>query len=280
VEKNPEVLSATIMAGFQSADVVHQGPTVFTYAASQKSADQSADSLLETILSREGEFRSDLPDAAEAVKRAMNLAKSLVRPVILADVCDNPGGGGTSDTVGILQAFFDQDVQGAAIGMIYDPQAAERAHLAGEGAEIEIGVGGKLMPGQQPCYGNYRVEKLYDGDFNGTSPINAGLPLNFGKMAQLRRGGVRIVISSHRTQANDRQMFEIVGIKPEDMRIVVVKSANHFRADFEAIAGEIIAVEAYGAGIENPEKADYKNLRKGVRLQGLGKVYQGSNKGE
>jgi microcystin degradation protein MlrC len=273
VEKNPDVLSATIMAGFQSADVFHQGPTVFTYGTSQQAADESADWLLEAILAREDEFRSDLPDATEAVQKAMSLAETLHRPVILADVCDNPGGGGTSETIGILQALLDQDAQDAAIGMIFDPETAERAHQAGEGAEIEVGVGGKLMPGQQPCVGIYKVEKLHVGEFNGTSPINAGLPMDFGKMAQLRRGGVRIVISSHRTQANDRQMFEIVGIKPEEMKIVAVKSANHFRADFEAIAGEIIAVDEYGASIENPEKADYKNLRKGVRLQGHGKVY-------
>lgn len=276
VEQRPGVLCGTIMAGFQSADVYHQGPTVFTYATSQPAADKAAGFLLEQILAREGEFRSDLPDGPDAVRRAMHLAQSLPRPVILADVCDNPGGGGTSETVGILQALFDQGAQDAAIAMIYDPQAAEMAHQAGVGAEIEVGIGGKLMPGQQPSFGRYRVVQLHEGEFTGTSPINAGVPLNMGKMAQLRRDGVRIVVSSHRTQANDRQMFEVVGVKPEQMKIVVVKSANHFRADFETIAGEIITVQEHGASIENPEKATYKNLRKGVRLQGLGVVYEGS----
>ena len=103
--------------------------------------------------------------------------------------------------------------------------------------------------------------------------MNAGLPLNMGKMAQLRTGGVRIVVSSVRTQANDRQMFEVVGIKLNEMKLIVVKSANHFRADFEPIAGAIVPFSEHGASIENPENAVFHNLRKGVRLQGLGRVH-------
>jgi microcystin degradation protein MlrC len=272
VEQRSGVLSATLMAGFQSADVEHQGPTIFTYGLTQKDADDAADFLFDAVMQREGEFRSDLPDAAEAVRRAQTIWERVRKPVILADTCDNSGGGATSDTTGMLRALIEMNVQDAAIGMIYDPQAAEIAHRAGEGAVIEIDLGGKLMPGEQPCKAAYTVEKLHEGAFSGTSPVTAGLPMELGKMAQLRCGGVRIVVSSVRTQAYDRQMFEVVGIRLKEMKIVVVKSANHFRADFEPIAGEIFVFQAHGAGIENPEQAQYKYLRKGVRLQGLGRV--------
>ena len=275
IEARPGVLSATIMAGFQSADVYHQGPTVFTYARSQAAADEAADRLLEQILAREGEFRSDLPDGPQAVSQAVKLAQSLDKPVILADGCDNPGGGGTSDTVGILRALLDQGVQDAAIAMIYDPETAAQAFSAGPGAWIDAAVGGKRMPGQEPVRGRCLVEGLHEGVFYGRGKTSQGIPYNLGKMAHLNLNGVHIVVSSVRTQARDRQQFEVVGIQPETMKILVVKSANHYRADFEPIAGTIITVSDDGASIENPEKAVYKNLRKGVRLQGLGRESTG-----
>jgi microcystin degradation protein MlrC len=54
------------------------------------------------------------------------------------------------------------------------------------------------------------------------------------------------------------------------MQILVLKSSNHYRADFEPIAGEIIPVDALGAFTEDARKTPYQNLREGVRLGGMG----------
>jgi microcystin degradation protein MlrC len=273
VEKGADVVSATIMAGFPAADLEHMGPTIFTYGTTQEAADRAAKYLYDTILAREGEFRSELPDAEVAVLKAIELAESADKPVILADICDNSGGGATSDTVGILEVLLKHHAEGAAIAMLYDPAVAELAHEAGEGADIELDLGGKLVPGHTPFHGIFKVEKLFEGEFQGSSPQSAGFPLDMGKMAQLRIEDVRVVVSSRRTQARDREMFRVAGVNPEEMNILVVKSANHFRADFEEIASSIISFEADGANIENPENASYQNLREGVRLQGLGRVH-------
>jgi len=58
------------------------------------------------------------------------------------------------------------------------------------------------------------------------------------------------------------------------MKILVLKSANHYRADFGPIASEIINVDAPGAIIEDPVKIQYKHLRDGVRLKGLGPEFR------
>ncbi|MFM8681877.1 MAG: MlrC C-terminal domain-containing protein, partial [Alphaproteobacteria bacterium] len=44
-----------------------------------------------------------------------------------------------------------------------DPEAARAAHAAGEGATIEIALGGKLVPGHRPVRGRFVVEKLAHG---------------------------------------------------------------------------------------------------------------------
>jgi microcystin degradation protein MlrC len=89
-------------------------------------------------------------------------------------------------------------------------------------------------------------------------------------MAALRildgASGVRVVVGSHRCQCLDRAIFRHVGIEPERTRILAVKSTVHFRADFEAIASEVLQVEAPGANPCRVETIAYRKLRPGVRL--------------
>ena len=91
-----------------------------------------------------------------------------------------------------------------------------------------------------------------------------------GKMAQLRVDGIRIVVSTDRMQALDQSLFQVVGIEPSEMAILVLKSANHYRADFGPISSGIINVDAPSAILEDPSKIAYTRLREGVRLKGKG----------
>jgi microcystin degradation protein MlrC len=149
-----------------------------------------------------------------------------------------------------------------------DPQAAEAAHAAGEGASITLGLGGKLIPGQTPFTGTFFVKRLFQGEFVAAGPMFNGVRTELGKMANLQIGNVEVVVVSRRTQANDQSYFRVVGIEPANMKILVLKSSNHYRADFEALSSAIIPVEAPGAFCEDAGKTPYQNLREGVRLTG------------
>ena len=266
LEKDPALLSATLMMGFPPADIFDMGPSIFTYALNQEKADQAAQHLYDQMLKHESDFALQVYSAKDAVKKAIELSHSASRPVILADVQDNSGGGATSDTVGILEELIKQQAEGVALGLLFDAEAAALAHQVGEGKEITLDLGGKLMPGDTPLHATFRVEKISEGTFPATGPMSKGMQVNLGRMAQLRIGGVRVVVSSVRTQANDQSYFRQVGIEPAEMKILVLKSANHYRADFEPISSIILPVESPGAIIEDPAKAAYHNLRKGVRL--------------
>ena len=268
IEKLEGVLSVTFMHGFILSDIHHAGPTLLTYGETQGAADQALDSLHATLMRHERDFAQRMLSPDEAVERAMALAETADKPIVLADVQDNPGGGGTSDTVWILEALVRLGAKGSALGLMYDPEAARFIHEAGEGSQIELDLGGHLMPGHKPYHGTFVIEKLFEGKFDHTGPVGRGMKADLGKMAHIRIGDVHIVVSSVRTQMNDRSYYRVVGIEPSDMQIVVVKSTNHYRADFQPIAAEIIIVEAPGAHMENPKILPYKNLRAGVRLGG------------
>ncbi len=273
LERAAGVLSMTLMEGFPPCDLPHTGPSLFAYAESQALADESADRLLEYILAHEAEFSCDLLPCGEAVEKAMRLSKQAKGPIILADIQDNAGGGSPSDTTWLLEALIKREAENAALGLLYDPAAAAAAHAAGEGAEIELALGGHSLPGHQPFKGRFRVEQLHRGEFTGTGPMVRGRQLDLGKMARLALDGVQVIVSEVRMQALDQSQFRVVGIEPAQMSILALKSANHYRADFGDIAGGIINVEAPGAIIEDPSKIPYTQLREGVRLKGNGPVF-------
>jgi microcystin degradation protein MlrC len=186
--------------------------------------------------------------------------------LILADTQDNPGAGGNADTTTLLKALVAADVPGTLAGVIWDPDAAARAHAAGEGAEIRIGLGARTaFPGETPLVTRYRVERLGDGRFTGTGPFYRGGRFELGPMALLSVGNVRIVVASRKQQAADQAMFRHVGAEPADASVLLLKSSVHFRADFGPIAGRIILVEAPGPNPADPARLPFTRLAPGMR---------------
>jgi microcystin degradation protein MlrC len=101
---NQGIVSITHTPGFPPADIAECGPALVVYGRDQEAADAAADRILAAIKAKEGEFAGGLYTADEAVAEALRLAQHATKPIVLADIQDNPGAGGTSDTVGLLRA--------------------------------------------------------------------------------------------------------------------------------------------------------------------------------
>jgi microcystin degradation protein MlrC len=229
--------------------------------------------LAEAVQAREADFAGRMWAADEATVEAIGLARSSGRPIVLADVQDNPGAGGTSDTVGLLRALISHKARGAVIGVMVDPAAAEAACAAGEGAILRRGIGAAVgYADEKPVEASWRVMRLGTGDFIGTGPFSGGARYKIGPMALLRdeESGVCAILASKRVQAADRAMFRHVGVQPEEVQILALKSTVHFRADFEPIAGAVLVVGSPGAHVTDPAALVYRRLRRDVRLGPLG----------
>ncbi|MBK4216991.1 M81 family metallopeptidase [Paracoccus caeni] len=266
--------TASLFMGFPAADFADCGPSVVAYASTQAQADAVADRILAAVNKAEPEFAGASYAPDEAVALARQIAAKTTRPVIIADTQDNPGAGGDSDTTGILRALIAADADRACLGLIADPAAAKAAHEAGEGAQIRLALGGKSgIPGDAPLIAAFTVEKLSDGNCHATGGYFGGAHLRLGPSACLRIGGVRIAVSSEKTQMADRQIFRMVGIDPEDQDIVVVKSSVHFRADFNDIAETILTCTAPGPMPLSPASLPWRHLRPGIRLEPGGPTF-------
>jgi len=261
--------------GFPAADFPECGPVVFAYAEDASLARESARKLWGMVNEAESDYDCPVYDPDDAVKKAMSIAASASRPVVIADTQDNPGAGGDSNTTGMLRALVANRAEHAALGLIDDRIAAQVAHAAGEDAEIEIDLGGQSrIPGDAPFHGRFRVERLSDGKFTCTGPFYRGVSMNIGPCACLRIGGVRVVVASGKPQMADQEMYRFVGIEPTKEKILVNKSSVHFRADFAPIAEIILVAKAPGPMLADLTEFPWKRLAPGIRVTPNGKPFQ------
>ena len=274
---NQGIVSITHTPGFPPADIAQCGPALVVYGHDREAAEAQADRLADFIKQQEPAFAGRLYTPDEAVVEAMRLARTATRPILLADIQDNPGAGGTSDTVGLLGALIAHRARGAVIGMIVEPEAAEAATAAGEGTVLERGIGAVVgFAGERPVERPWRVARLTSGIFTGSGPMYGGAKFNIGPMALLTddRSGVSAVLACRRIQAVDQEMFRHVGVEPSDVPILALKSTVHFRAHFQPIAEAVLCVQAPGAHVTDPAELPYRNLRKGIRLRPQGPVHR------
>jgi microcystin degradation protein MlrC len=270
---NQGIVSITHTPGFPPADIRECGPALVVYGRDQEAADAAADRILAAIKAKEAEFAGRLYTADEAAQEAIRLSQTATKPIVLADIQDNPGAGGTSDTVGLLRALIAHRAKGAVIGLIVDPEAAAAAHEAGEGALLPCGIGAKVgFASEIPVEARWRVVRVASGDFVGTGPMFGGAKFHIGPMALVtdEDSGVSAVLAAARIQAIDQEQFRHVGVEPSQVPILALKSTVHFRADFQPIAEAVLCVLSPGAHVSDPVEMPYKHLRTGIRLHPLG----------
>ena len=258
---------AELAMGFTAGDTPDTCVSLVVYSETSVSANRIADEILEDLVSCEGSFDTRLLSAADAVEAAMSL--DAARPVVIADVQDNPGAGGSSDTTGILKELIAKGAKGVLAGLLYDPDAAARAHSAGAGSVLPIRLGGHSgVVGDDPIDARFQVVRLGDGTCAYTGEMYGGGVATLGPTAVLSPmdtdAEIQIVVTSIRNQCLDLAHFTHLGLDPCAASIIVVKSTAHFRADFEPIAEKVLLASSPGHFPCNLSSVTYRNLRKGV----------------
>lgn len=258
---------------FPAADFDECAPMVWGYG---EHAEQAVQRLNERV-AEPTQWQLTTLNAAEAVTKAMALAANSSKPVVLADTQDNPGAGGDSNTTGMLHALLQQGAGRrypgqVALGLMFDSKAAAMALAAGVGNTISTTVGTAVptFTGQAsdpPVAGQFKVRAVHDGKVTLKGAMMTGLTVHLGPCACLEIDGVLVAVASGKKQMLDRELFRMVGIQPEALKIAVVKSSNHFRADFTPIASHIIVAKAAGPMAADPADLPWKKLSPQTRTR-------------
>jgi len=273
LEQGP-VVSLSFAPGFPAADFPECGPVIWGYGEEASAVRDAVDSLYDTMLRNEAQWAVPFLSPDAAVAEAIRLSATAQKPVVIADTQDNPGAGADSNTTGMLRALLDNGAQDAALGLVWDPEAAAQAHAAGVGATLELALGGRSgTPGDAPFIGTFEVVALSDGRCRYDGPMMHGMQVELGPVACLKIGGVRIAVSSTKAQMLDRNLYRVAGIVPEQMKILVNKSSVHFRADFQPIAHTVLVAKAPGPMTADPADLPWKRLARGIRIRPMGKSF-------
>ena len=261
--------------GFAAADFEECAPVLWAYAGEAHQAQAAADALHQ-LAAPPAQWRIDFLEAREAVAQALALAAQHTRPVLIADTQDNPGAGGDSNTTGMLHALLQQGAgqrfPGAvALGLMYHPEVAAKAYAAGVGALIDVVLGVSVTTysgmSDAPLSARARVVAISDGRCVLKGPMMRGMTSQLGQSACLEIEGVLVAVVSGKAQLFDREMLRILGITPEAMKLIVLKSSNHFRADFEPIASKVLGAKAIGPMAADPGDLPWRKLSAHTRTR-------------
>lgn len=261
MEGRDGVLSITLGHGFPWADVPDVGAHVIVVTNNDP---EQARSIAKNLASQFFELRN--VDIGRYLKIDEALDEALAAqhgPVIIADASDNPGGGAAGDATFILHRMSERAVRDAAIGMIWDPQAVEIATSAGIGSVLKMPIGGKTgTQSGSPIEHEVTVIGVSENLLQrrpGDYP-----PFSMGAAAAVETNGLTILLASVREQTFAPECFTGLGVDPVSMKILVVKSSQHFCARFAPIASEIIYCDAPGARTVDFARLPYQKIRRPI----------------
>ena len=236
------ILSVSMGHGFPWGDVAEVGARMLVIADGDKSR---AAALAETLGRELYDMRASTATphwtAAEDVAQAEG-AKA-TRPIVLADVADNAGGGAPSDSTFVLR-LLDRKAKGALVGLMWDPIAFQIAEEAGEGATLDLRIGGKCGPmSGDPVDMRVTVRKIARNVKQSFG--DKGVKMDVGDAVWLQGAdGVDVVVNTNRTQLFHPDAYAPLGIDLATYRTLVVKSTQHFCAGFAPIAADVLYVTA------------------------------------
>lgn len=270
-EERDGVVKVNVFPGFHQCDVPSMGCSIPVVTDDDPNlAREISRELAEHIWERRHDFVGDYPDPERAVAEARELLDGLnedAAPIVMADVGDNPGGGGAADGTTVLREMLKGELTNAGFAIIRDPGVIDTCIEAGVGERVTVDLGGKTddRHGDPIEDLDMYVKAITDGEFRNTGPMGTGSENHLGTGVHLKCGHedeVSVLITENRMQPLDAEIWRHMGIQPERLDLLVVKSTNHYRADYEPMASEVIPINSVGLAAMDPRKFEFSRIRR------------------
>jgi microcystin degradation protein MlrC len=267
IQSEPGVLSATVLGGFPFADIPFAGVATIVVADGDKElAQRYANELAQMCWDLREDFTIHPTPIPDAIAEAMDGEPGSV--YVLADISDSGASGTAGDGTAVLKGLLEANARSAAIAQIMDREAIDACITAGVGATVTLTVGGKHdgLHGE-PVEVTGMVRLIHEGRFPMSGVMGSGTTSSRGKTVVLEingPGGIELQLTELRGHPNDLNFFRAFGIEPTERRILVLKSAAHFRAAFEPIATKVIEVDAPGISSPKLETFNHASLRRPI----------------
>ncbi|CAG7618376.1 M81 family metallopeptidase [Paenibacillus allorhizosphaerae] len=249
-------------------DVEEMGISVVVVGKEPEHAEREADRMAELFWQKRREFEIELFQVKEIAERALQSREEdgLNRyPYIISDSSDSPGAGATGDSNFVLRELLELGVHNrlACLLTMVDAPAVAKAIEAGVGCSVTMEVGYTLNPNRahgKPVQLTGTVRKIGDGRFQLQGGYAKHTTAHMGRCVVLDIGNVSLLITEKPTFTGDPAMYRSMGLEPSKADIVLVKSANQFRADYERLSDRIFILDTPGCSPANVRRLPYSKL--------------------
>ncbi|WP_280771545.1 M81 family metallopeptidase [Salipaludibacillus daqingensis] len=258
-EEDSDIIGATVFGGFPYSDIPEAGVSILVTGTDPTKTERTSKELAEKVWEFKDRFIVHLPSIDDAVKEALSYNGD--KPIVLADISDNPLSGGTGDTTGLLKKMLEADIKNVLFGAFYDEESLSRCMYSGEGATVQLELGGKESPEfGEPLSVQADIIRLTEGKFRNKGPMNTGVLVQTNGAAHIRVKGMDILLTGRALSANDPELFRHIGIEPTEKNVLGMKVKNHFRSSFEDLVGKILYVDAPGLASNDLSVFNYKHI--------------------
>jgi microcystin degradation protein MlrC len=259
-EREPDVFCVSVAFGFAYADVPDVGATVIAVTHDNPDlAERVAQDVSDFIWEQRQPFAGKtLPKTQPGVAQAIEAAQANAGPVIIADHSDRMG-----DSTHILRELVAQQARRVAVVSIADENAIKHLQATAQvGDQVTLHVGGHTTEwAGTPVDITGTVTFLDDCTFTLTGPMSRGATQRLGTVAVLHFGeDNHLVITSGLFQLLDDAILHAVGLNPDALDILAIKSRVHFRAFYEDVASAIIEIDAPGLGPADLSQHQYEHI--------------------
>jgi microcystin degradation protein MlrC len=221
VEALPGVTDASLWIGYAWADEPRCHATVLVTGEDERVVAEQAEALAARLWEARDDFAFVAPTGtlAEAVAAGLaHRAAGGARPYLISDSGDNPGAGGTGDVTWSLTALLGMPELAAAdapvvyAASVFDAGAIEKLFAHSPGDRVSVEAGARV---DDRVSGPVRIDGVLQS-------LHTGDPAA-GRIAVIRSGGVRAIVTEFRKAFHATSDFADLGLAPEDADLLVTK---------------------------------------------------------
>jgi microcystin degradation protein MlrC len=238
IERLAGVIDAAVWIGYAWADEPRCSAAVVVTGTDEDAILREARGLAEMYWNARSEFAFSTAagDADWCIATGLS---SNERPYLISDSGDNPTAGGAGDVAFMLERLLSHPSlssgQATAIwASVVDPSAVARCVDAGEGATVDLRVGGALGSALGKVVLRGRVQRVLMAD-----PVG-------GDIVVVASGGVRAVLTGRRKPFHFMRDFTDLGLDPAAHDLTVVKIGYLVPDLFAAAKGWVLALTPGG----------------------------------
>lgn len=238
IERLAGVIDAAVWIGYAWADEPRCCAAVVVTGTDEDAIRREARGLAEMYWDARADFAFSTATGDADWCIATGLA-SRERPFFISDSGDNPTAGGAGDVAFMLERLLSHSAlsSGRATAIwasVVDPAAVARCVDAGEGATVDLRVGGALGSDHGKVALRGEVKRVLMSD-----PVG-------GEIAVVASGGVRAVLTSRRKPFHYIRDFTDLGLDPATHDLTVVKIGYLVPDLFDAAKGWVLALTPGG----------------------------------